>query len=113
MRGMCSAFAAVVFTVMTVSPANAQSGREPNACVTCHSNASDPRLAAPAALFAGIDVHRERGFACVDCHGGDPTAADKEKAHGKASHASATPFAGKPTGQAIVAVCARVTATPS
>src|SRR5262249_5639758 len=48
------------------------------------------------------DIHREKGFACVDCHGGDPTAADK-----KVAHDPARLFKGKPGGLALVAACAR------
>jgi len=107
MRRMCSAFSAVAFTMIGIPAAVAQPVREPNACVACHTDLPDRRLAAPVALFAGADVHRERGFACVDCHGGNPTIADKTRAHDLAGRASATPFIGKPAGQAIVAACAR------
>jgi predicted CXXCH cytochrome family protein len=89
------------------APALAQPAREPNTCVTCHSGGLDQRLTAPATLFAGTDVHRERGFACVDCHGGSPTAADETRAHDKTGREAATPFIGKPSGKAIVATCAR------
>ena len=60
------------------------------------------RLATPATLFSGTDVHRERGFACVDCHGGDPAAGDKARAHD-----AARGFKGAPVGQAQIATCAR------
>ena len=59
-------------------------------------------LSAPARDFARADVHRDRGFTCVDCHGGDASATDKA-----AAKAPATKFRGKPTGTQIVAVCAR------
>jgi len=97
---------AAVAWLMAV-PALAQPAREPNTCVICHSKGLEPRLTAPAALFVGADVHRERGFACVDCHGGNPGADDKARAHDTAGRSAATPFIGKPSGQAIVAVCAR------
>src|SRR5215471_18566372 len=77
-------------------------GPEMNSCVTCHASQQDQRLARPAALFTQPDVHRERGFACVDCHGGDPSAPDKTRAHDPALL-----FKGKPTGQAVVTTCAR------
>jgi predicted CXXCH cytochrome family protein len=73
-----------------------------NQCVACHATAQDQRIAAPAALFSGPDVHRERGFACVDCHGGDPSASQKAPAH-DASHG----FKGKPSGQAVITTCGR------
>ena len=47
-------------------------------------------------------MHRDRGFTCVDCHGGDASATDKA-----AAKAPATKFRGKPTGTQIVEVCAR------
>lgn len=75
---------------------------EANQCVTCHATQPDQRLAAPAALFVQPDVHREKGFACVDCHGGDPTTTDKSQAHGRSQS-----FRGKPAGAAVIAICAR------
>jgi predicted CXXCH cytochrome family protein len=79
----------------------------PNSCVACHSTQQDQRISNPAKLFSGQDVHRERGFECVDCHGGNPTNADKARAHDVGGRESATPFRGKPTGKAVIAVCAR------
>jgi len=73
-----------------------------NACATCHVGLQDARLSAPAAAFAGQDIHRQKAFGCVDCHGGDRMAADKGRAHD-----SAHGFKGKPSGQAQIAVCAR------
>jgi predicted CXXCH cytochrome family protein len=72
-----------------------------NECLACHATLSEPRLAAPAAAFKD-DVHQQRGFACVDCHGGDPGLADKTLAK-----AAATGFRGAPRGEAQIAVCAR------
>jgi predicted CXXCH cytochrome family protein len=102
----------LAFTLMAIValPARAVAGQaaaEPNSCLTCHSTLQDQRLAAPAARFSGADVHRERGFACVDCHGGNPTTADKVKAHDTAARESAMAFRGKPAGQAIITICAR------
>src|SRR5499427_8563463 len=76
-------------------------------CVSCHSTLSDQRLANPTRLFAGQDVHRERGFECVDCHGGSPTSSDKAAAHDVARRVAAMAFRGKPTGQAVITTCAR------
>ena len=72
------------------------------ACENCHRDQRDTRLAAPAHDFAGSDVHRDRGFTCVDCHGGNPNEPDKVKAK-----APATGFKGKPAGQQVIAVCSR------
>jgi predicted CXXCH cytochrome family protein len=73
-----------------------------NSCVTCHAAQTDRRLATPAALFTQPDVHRENGFACVDCHGGDGSSADAARAH-----APARGFRGKPAGPALIETCAR------
>jgi predicted CXXCH cytochrome family protein len=86
---------------MSLRPGSAQTAAS-NACLTCHATLSDARLSKPAALFSAPDIHRERGFACVDCHGGDPAAADKVR-----SHDAAHLFKGKPSGQAVIATCAR------
>ena len=72
------------------------------ACENCHRDQRDTRLATPAHDFAGSDVHRDRGFTCVDCHGGNPNEPDKVKAK-----APATGFKGKPAGQQVIAVCSR------
>ena len=72
------------------------------ACENCHRDQRDARLAAPAHDFAGFDVHRDRGFTCVDCHGGNLNEPDKLKAK-----APATGFRGRPAGQQVVAVCSR------
>src|SRR6185503_7699749 len=84
------------------SRAMAQSAPAANTCLGCHATLTETKLAMPATLFSGTDVHRERGFACVDCHGGDPAAGDKARAHD-----AARGFKGAPAGQAQIAVCAR------
>jgi predicted CXXCH cytochrome family protein len=71
-------------------------------CQTCHASEPSATLATPARDFALTDVHRDRGFSCVDCHGGDPAAADKA-----AAKAPSTGFRGKPTGGQVIAVCSR------
>ncbi len=73
-----------------------------NTCLSCHAGLTDARLSEPTRLFSGTDVHRDRGFACVDCHGGDATAADEAGAH-----SAARGFHGAPRGQAQIAACAR------
>ncbi len=76
---------------------------EPNSCLSCHAALPDQRLSTPAKVFASQDVHREKGFACVDCHGGNPASADQQRSHDTAGRESAIAFKGKPTGQKIVA----------
>ena len=58
-------------------PASAAAADAPNSCLACHSALRDQRLSAPAKLFSDVDVHRDKGFACVDCHGGNPVSSDK------------------------------------
>lgn len=54
---------------------------EPDACVDCHSTLEEDLSAAEriTGRFA-VDVHRQRGLGCADCHGGNPTAFDDEDA---------------------------------
>jgi predicted CXXCH cytochrome family protein len=78
-----------------------------NSCIACHSTQADQRLANPTKLFSGQDVHRERGFECVDCHGGSPTSSDKAAAHDTSGRFAAMTFRGKPTGKVVIATCAR------
>src|SRR6266571_4890389 len=73
-----------------------------NTCVACHTTQSDQRIAAPAALFSEPDIHRESGFECADCHGGDPLAGDTARAHDAAQQ-----FKGRLAGRAIIETCAR------
>ena len=83
------------------APAAAQSAAV-TACENCHRDHADARLSAPARAFSATDVHRESGFSCVDCHGGNPNETDKVKAK-----APSTGFRGKPAGPAVIAVCSR------
>jgi predicted CXXCH cytochrome family protein len=75
-------------------------------CDVCHSGLDRAAAGMPAKLFRQ-DVHADKGFTCVDCHGGDPNAADKLKAKGPA-----TGYRGRPTGSAIIATCARCHSDP-
>jgi hypothetical protein len=87
----------------TIAPhAEAQTAPTANSCLACHAAQSDARLTAPAALFTQSDVHRESGFGCVDCHGGNPSAPEKASAHD-----SGRGYKGKPAGQPAIATCAR------
>ena len=91
-----------VMALLAPSRAEAQPAPTGNTCLTCHATLTDTKLAMPATLFSGTDVHREHGFACIDCHGGDPSDGDKARAH-----AAARGFKGAPAGQAQIATCAR------
>jgi hypothetical protein len=89
--------------LMLLAPRLAAAQAPPaNTCLTCHATQADARIAAPAALFTQADVHRENGFACASCHGGDGTAPDKARAHDASKQ-----FRGKPIGGAVVETCAR------
>jgi predicted CXXCH cytochrome family protein len=103
LRSLLSAAAVtMVAVVLSPSAASAQSPGATNQCLTCHATQQERRIAAPAAMFAAQDIHRERGFACADCHGGDPGAADKARAHDPGRG-----FRGAPRGQAQIQTCAR------
>ena len=91
----------MVALCVCAAPASAQTAAV-TSCENCHRDQRDTRLATPAHDFAGPDVHRDRGFTCVDCHGGNPNEPDKVKAK-----APATGFKGKPAGQQVIAVCSR------
>lgn len=94
--------AAVLCGLLAIAAPAAAQPAAVSACETCHRGESSAALAAPAHDFSATDVHRDRGFTCVDCHGGDANEADKLKAK-----APSTGFRGKPSGQAIVTVCVR------
>jgi len=96
---VCLAFVALLLAPLA---AGAQTPSPKDTCVACHATGRDARITTPAALFTQADIHRESGFACADCHGGDPSAADKARAHDAAKQ-----FKGKPAGRAIVETCAR------
>ena len=59
---------AALLTFVSVTAA----GQEPvgGSCSVCHEAMPDERLSAPAKLYAA-DIHAQRGFGCVACHGGD------------------------------------------
>lgn len=97
----------MLLLLLTLTAAVA-SGEQPasppsaNRCATCHASLTDARLSAPAVKFAEPDVHRDRGFACADCHGGNADANEKG-----AAHDAGRGFKGKPSGTAVIATCAR------
>jgi predicted CXXCH cytochrome family protein len=101
-----SSFAGVAL-LLAASPSVAQERPAGNGCVTCHAAANDARIARPAALVSGPDVHRENGFACVDCHGGNPDATEVGRAHD-----ASRGFRGAPRGPQQIALCARCHSDP-
>ncbi len=96
---------ATVLGGFLVAPAVAQEAEQDN-CVACHGVLDDERLNAPVNAFAQ-DVHAEKGFGCVACHGGDATAA------GFDGMDPAKGFVGRPQGRALLDVCGRCHANAS
>jgi Doubled CXXCH motif (Paired_CXXCH_1) len=101
------AFAAAGFVAVATGASAQTPPPATNTCLECHSTSSDARLSAPARLYAGDDIHRASGFACADCHGGNPQASDAAHAHD-----TARGFRGAPRGSAQIAVCARCHSDP-
>ncbi len=66
-------------------------------CLLCHEALADK----PSALFKH-DIHRQKGVSCADCHGGDRSADDMERAMDKSKG-----FIGVPKGDGISEACAR------
>jgi cytochrome c3-like protein len=89
--------------IFAVSAAGAAQTPAPatNSCMACHSTASDARVSRPATSFADVDVHRQNGFSCVNCHGGNAEASEQARAHD-----TRRGFRGAPRGPAQIAVCA-------
>ncbi|HEY7544049.1 MAG TPA: multiheme c-type cytochrome, partial [Blastocatellia bacterium] len=51
-----------------------------NNCVSCHSGL-EPLAMSNRYMDWRASVHRKGGVGCEKCHGGDPAARGKEKAH--------------------------------
>jgi cytochrome c553 len=55
-----------------------------NSCIKCHSQpnfrVTDKKLYKYYRDWE-LSIHAQEGVTCVDCHGGDPASADKDKAH--------------------------------
>ncbi len=64
----------------------------PERCAECHSKLSDDRLSKPARLFP-TDIHAQKGFGCLACHGG------------AAGHDAAAGFLSKPERRDIPRLC--------
>jgi hypothetical protein len=59
-----------------------------NNCVSCHSRLLEPLRVGNRYLEWQFSRHREKGASCEKCHGGDPSAKDKQIAHAGVSPAS-------------------------
>ena len=64
----------------------------PEKCADCHARLSDSRLAVPARKYP-TDVHSQKGFGCLACHGG------------LAGHDAAAGFLSKPERRDIPRIC--------
>ncbi|MBI3670907.1 MAG: cytochrome c3 family protein [Acidobacteria bacterium] len=71
-----------------------------NHCLECHA-AFDGKLGDPARQFPD-DIHATRGLTCADCHGGNPSQEDAEKAMDRKQG-----FRGVPKRSEIPQLCAR------
>lgn len=71
-----------------------------NSCLDCHA-ALEGSLQVTAEKWA-TDIHKAKGFDCVDCHGGDATQIDDKRAMNRGKG-----FVGKPKGLAIIQVCGK------
>lgn len=69
-------------------------------CVQCHREMGDA-LAAPVTAMQH-DIHYQRDLSCADCHGGDPTEEDMDRAMDPRRG-----FVGRPTPQDIPRFCGK------
>jgi predicted CXXCH cytochrome family protein len=90
----------VVAVIAGAGAAWGQPAASKDTCLDCHSLLEDS-LAQPAQAFAN-DIHRQYGFTCAGCHGGDPTSEDPE-----VSMSAAKGFRGKIGRQQTPEMCAR------
>lgn len=68
-----------------------------DSCIECHS-----AMGGKEAAGYEKDIHRQQGFSCADCHGGDRNADDPQAAMSRAKG-----FTGKPARTAVPKLCAR------
>lgn len=59
-----------------------------NSCVACHSQLSEPIRVSNKYLEWQFSRHKEKGVSCDKCHGGNPAAGEKQKAHAGVQKAS-------------------------
>ena len=90
----------VVALAWTAAAAWGQPVASQDTCLDCHA-LLEGSLAQPAQVFAD-DIHRQSGFTCAGCHGGDPTSVDPE-----ISMSPAKGFRGKISRQETPSMCAR------
>lgn len=76
------------------------SAQAKNSCLECHSQLDAPFHVDPAQYARSI--HAQKGIACANCHGGDPTTDDMSKAMSPAAG-----FKGRPDRKQVPTFCAR------
>ena len=64
-------------------------------CIDCHQSLGEERLSQPARAYLETDIHAQRGFGCLACHGPTP------------EHDPARGFLAKPTRRRIPELCGR------
>ncbi len=79
------------------APLAAQNVPTSQVCITCHLGLKDPRLSEPARDFPK-DIHAQKGFGCLDCHGPPPGGGPLDPAMG---------FLHAPARKDIPALCGR------
>jgi hypothetical protein len=77
-----------------------ESATTPDTCASCHQQLPDQRLSAPVTLSAD-DVHRQKGFGCAACHGGDASREGVDAMDPKRG------YIGVPSRHQIPQICAR------
>jgi len=77
------------------SPLSAAAQQRTDQCFICHAALGDP----PSQLFVR-DIHAKKGVKCADCHGGDASSDDADKAMSPSAG-----FMGVPLGDRISEVC--------
>ena len=88
--------AAAVF--LLAAPESRAAAPQPDSCVQCH-RALPGKLGAPAKMLEA-DIHAQKGFSCVNCHGGDPASFDV-----KVSMSKEKGYTGVPKPAEIPALC--------
>ncbi len=63
------------------APQQSKPSYKGNNCVGCHSQLLDPLGVSNKFLEWQLSRHEQEGVSCEKCHGGDPSAKEKEKAH--------------------------------
>lgn len=93
----------ILFAALSLAP-SLRAQQADDGCVSCHQGLDEDALFRPTDLYEG-DIHAQRGFGCVACHGGDGTAVGPE-----AQEAAKDPskgYIGKPELWQIIEVCGR------